>query len=147
MNLKLKIQRKYLKEQYAIGNLLYSINGSKEIFLCNTLEDEVRDLNKDGDLNDLGEEKVVGETAIPYGEYNVVIDYSPKYGRDMIRVLDVNNFTGILMHSGNTPKDSHGCILLGWNKEKGKVLDSKKAAEMVFQLVRSNGGKAKLVIE
>ena len=48
--------------------------------ICNTIEDKVRDLNKDGDLNDEGEEKVYAQTAIPYGTYTIAMDVvSPNY--------------------------------------------------------------------
>ena len=59
------------------------------------------------------EKKVYGETCIPYGTYKVVINKSPKFKRLMPRLLDVPHFDGILIHSGNTEKDSAGCIILG----------------------------------
>ena len=41
------------------------------------------------------------------------------------------------MHVGNTDKDSSGCILLGYNKEKGKVLNSREAFEKVYRMLDS----------
>ena len=55
-------------------------------------EDKVRDLNKDGDLNDAGEGKVFGETAIPYGIYSVIMTMSPRFKRILPRLVDVNGF-------------------------------------------------------
>lgn len=52
--MKLRVERKYLKENYTIGNLY--IDGK---FFCNTLEDKVRDINKNGKF-DNGETKVYG---------------------------------------------------------------------------------------
>ncbi len=105
-------------ESYTIGSL--SIDGKK---FCDTLEDKVRDLNKNG-VFDGDEKKVYAETAIPYGTYNVVVDYSPKFKRELPRLQNVKHFEGILIHRGNTAEDSAGCILVGENKVKGKVVNS-----------------------
>ena len=118
--MKLLLERKYLKEDYCIGRLC--INGT---FFCNTLEDKVRDINKNGTF-DCGEFKISGHTAIPYGEYEVIVNYSPKFKRELPRLLNVPHFEGILIHRGNTNKDSSGCILVGENTKKGMVLNSTK---------------------
>ena len=117
----LKLVRKYLKDTYTIGKLY--ING---VYFCDTVEDKVRDYNKDGDLNDLGETKVYGETAIPYGTYEVEVTYSPKFKRDLPLIKNVPHFEGIRIHRGNYPKDSLGCVLVGENKVKGGVINSTK---------------------
>lgn len=103
---------------YTIGKMY--IDGD---YFCDTLEDRVRDLNKNGKF-DNGEVKVAGETAIPYGRYQVVVNMSPRFKRELPRLLNVPNFEGILIHRGNTDKDSSGCILVGENKVKGKVINS-----------------------
>lgn len=105
--MKLKLVRKYLKPNYTIGKLY--INNT---YFCDTLEDTVRD------------KKIKNETAIPYGTYQVIVTYSPKFKRELPRLLEVPNFDGILIHRGNTPKDTSGCILVGENKEVGKVINS-----------------------
>lgn len=117
--MKIEVKRIYKGEEYTIGKMY--VNGE---YFCDTLEDKVRDLNKDGDLNDKGEGKVYAETAIPYGEYEVVVNHSPKFKRMLPRLLNVPHFEGILIHRGNTAKDSAGCILVGENKVKGKVINS-----------------------
>jgi len=129
--MKLRLKRKFLGDIYTIGDLYVD-----DVFFCNTLEDKVRDLNKDGDLNDTGEEKVFGKTAIPYGTYNIAISYSPKFKRDLPALIGVNSFEGIRLHPGNDADDSSGCILVGINSEKGKVTQSKSTFERLFKLMK-----------
>lgn len=129
--MELKLNRKYKKETYTIGNLY--IDG--ELF-CNTCEDRDRGLDSGMPLDVIKARKVYGETAIPTGRYLVRMDVvSPKYngyqwyrtncqGR-MPRLENVRGFEGILIHPGNCALDSYGCILVGLNKQKGKVLESK----------------------
>lgn len=135
--MELKLKRIALKETYTIGKLY--ING---VYQCDTLEDKVRDYNKDGDLNDLNEQKVYGETAIPYGKYEVTLKVqSPKYSKlatyswcngYLPRLLNVPHFDGILIHSGNVAEHSHGCLLVGENKVKGKVINSMVTLKRIY---------------
>lgn len=125
--------RKYFKEDYTIGVWMM------EDHVCNTLEDKVRelhDITHDGDFDDEGEGKVYGKTAIPCGRYRIIFNYSPKYKRVMPLLLAVPGFKGIRIHSGNTPADTEGCILLGENKEKGKVLNSRYHVAIVTNLMQ-----------
>lgn len=107
----LLLKRKYLKPTYTIGCLF--VNGTR---FCDTLEDRVRDLSH--------EAKIPGQTAIPAGRYEVIVNYSPRFKRNLPRLLNIPGFTGILIHRGNTPSDTSGCILVGENREPGKVLNS-----------------------
>lgn len=116
--MKLTLKRRFLGETYTIGSLF--IYGQ---YFCDTLEDKVRDINRNGRF-DSGETKVQNETAIPYGTYHVVVNLSPKFKRNLPRLLDVPSFDGVLIHRGNTDKDSSGCVLVGENKVKGKVINS-----------------------
>jgi len=125
-----KVRRKYLGESYTIGDFYID-----DKLICNTLEDKVRDLNKDGDLLDDGEAKVYGETAIPYGRYKVVYKFSPHFGRKLPRLLDVPHFEGILIHNGSNASHTKGCIILGENNVKGKVLNSTKYMLLVCDLM------------
>lgn len=136
----LKLIRKYLKDTYTIGKLY--ING---VYFCDTVEDKVRDYNKDGDLNDLGETKVYGETAIPYGTYEVEVTYSPKFKRDLPLIKNVPHFEGIRIHRGNYPKDSLGCVLVGENKVKGGVINSTKYEVELTKILKET--KEKITIE
>lgn len=118
-DLEFMVVRKFFAENYTIGD--FFISGKK---LCNTIEDKNRDLNHDGDLNDKNEGKVFGETCIPFGRYEIELLISPKFKRLLPRLKNVKHFEGILIHAGNTAKDTHGCILPGENTQKGKVLNS-----------------------
>jgi hypothetical protein len=125
------LERFYIGPKYTVGKLF--VDG---MFLCETLEDVVRDLNKDGDLDDSGEEKIYGETAIPFGRYRVILKRSSKFKRDLPRILNVNNFTDILIHAGNSPEDSHGCILVGENKIKGRLVNSRYWETILVERLR-----------
>ena len=128
--MKLRLRRRYLGSEYTIGSLF--IDG---VYLCDTIEDKVRDHNQDGDLNDPGERKVFGETAIPYGKYKIDLTMSPKFRRLLPIIENVSHFTGIRIHRGNTAGDSHGCILPGKNKIKGKVINSTKYEMKIVEVM------------
>lgn len=127
------VKRRYKGEQYTIGSLY--INGK---YFCDTLEDTDRGLSEDMALSDIKAKKIYGKTAIPKGTYAVDMNTkSPKYSDYkkypyvkefdgmMPRIMNVKGYEGVLIHSGNSDKDTLGCILVGENKEKGKVLNSR----------------------
>jgi len=122
--MKLKLTRIFKAETYTIGRLY--IDGE---FFCDVLEDKVRDLPK--------EEKVWGQTAIPYGTYKIIINYSNRFKRDLPRLLNVPYFDGILIHPGNTAVDTHGCLLVGINTEKGKVTQSRITFDKLFAKIHN----------
>ena len=99
--MKLLLLRDHFTNSTTLGKLY--VNG---IFQCYTLEDKDRELEK-------GNEKLYGETAIPRGSYQVIIDYSNRFKRELPRLKDVPQFEGIRIHPGNTHEDTHGCILVG----------------------------------
>ena len=106
MNSQLILRRFEFTDASTIGELHIDMG-----FTCNTLEDTCRrDINNDGKLN--ANEKVFGLTAIPCGIYEVVLTNSPKFGF-VPHLLNVPLFTDILIHNGNAPIDTHGCILVG----------------------------------
>lgn len=135
--MKLRLRRIALKEKYTIGKLEVWKN-NEWTYLCDTVEDKVRDLNKNG-VFDNGEKKVPNETAIPYGTYKITMNvtspkfsnytkypYARKYHACMPRLLNVNSFDGILIHPGSSAASSSGCIIVGKNKIVGKVVDSQQ---------------------
>lgn len=121
MSLELRVRRVALKPTYTIGKLEWTEDGKVWNYLCDTLEDKVRDYNKDGDLEDKGETKIYGETAIPYGKYTFTVEMSPKFGYACPLLHNVKHFEYIRVHKGNTAVDTHGCVLVGKNTEVGKL--------------------------
>lgn len=119
------IDREYKKDNYTIG-FLY-IDG---VYVCDTLEDKVRVLENEDD-------KVYGETAIPEGRYEVILSYSKRFKKVLPEILGVEFFKGVRIHSGNTDKDTEGCILVGENKEVGKVINSRKTMKKLMSLLKT----------
>lgn len=102
----LELKRNKLNSVCTKGRLL--VDG---VFECLTLEDIVR-IDDPSTPQDEGK-KVYGETAIPAGTYKVIVTVSPKFGKRFPRLVDVPNFTGILIHNGLDAEDTLGCILVG----------------------------------
>lgn len=100
----LTVNRQQSKADHTIGELLW--DGSHQCWTC---EDVIREVTG----QPVTAWKVKGKTAIPAGRYQVISDYSPKFGRDMPHVLNVPDFDGIRIHIGNYAKDTDGCLLLG----------------------------------
>ncbi len=98
---------------------------------CFTLED------CDRALENPENKKIPGQTAIPRGRYQVVITHSNRFGRLMPRLLEVPQFTGILIHPGNTEKDTEGCILTGLTKGIDHLGESRKAFDALFITIHS----------
>lgn len=65
----------------------------------------------------------------------------------MPELIDVPNFSGIRIHSGNTAKDTLGCILLGKNTKKGMVTESKITCNKVYPLIKDACSKGKVYIK
>lgn len=127
--MQLRLERLWPKPTYTVGRLY--VDGQ---LFCNTLEDKVADLNHNG-VFDGTEKKVPGETAIPYGTYRVFYGWSPRFGRNLPRLLNVTAFEGILIHPGNTAEDSAGCILVGKNSEVGRLTQSRYYSDELNKLI------------
>lgn len=126
------IQRHALKEGYTIGRM--EINGR---YFCDTLEDADRDLRESMTEDEIAALKVKGATAIPTGTYHIDMQTrSPRFGRVLPRLVSVKGYAGVLIHSGNTAADTEGCILVGENRERGKVLNSRATLEHLLVFLR-----------
>lgn len=132
--MRLILKRLYLKTDYTIGKLY--MDGK---YFCDTLEDQVRDLTK--------ERKIPGRTAIPAGVYEIVVNVSPRFKRKLPRLLDVPGFDGILIHRGNTAEDTAGCILVGENRERGKVINSTQYEVQLTGILERAQEKGEITIE
>ena len=138
--MKFKLERIYTCPTYTIGHLYQVLPSGKLKFICDTIEDTDRRLDDAMLEKDIKNKKVYSQTAIPTGIYKISMNIlSPKYskisyyrnfcGGYLPRLLSVKGFDGILIHKANTAEDSAGCILVGYNKVKGKVLNSQIAFE------------------
>lgn len=118
--MEIKLIRRCITGAFTEGDLF--VDGA---FQCYTLEDAFRG---DG-------EKIAGKTAIPAGRYKVIVNHSNRFNRLMPLLLDVPHFEGIRIHSGNTPEQTDGCILVGEDRTKpddGIIGSSKKAYDKLF---------------
>lgn len=145
--MKIIVDRKYKKDTYTISNLFIDNK-----WFCNVVEDKDRNLDssmsveqikkiKDVNGNGINDDAI---TAIPRGIYKVTLDVvSPRFSKKdyyknfckgkLPRLLNVKGFDGVLIHCGNSAKDSAGCLIVGFNKIKGGVIDSKKAFESLYK--------------
>ena len=125
------VKRLYKNSAYTIGKMY--IDGQ---YLCDTVEDCDRGLKQSMTSQQIAVKKVYGKTAIPAGRYKVTLTFSSKFKRVLPLVNDVIGFLGIRIHSGNTAEDSLGCIIVGENKIKGGVINSRTTMERLMAKLR-----------
>ena len=111
----LVLERIFQNDKYTIGKLYLN-----DTYLCDTLEPP----------------KYVNHPCIDKGTYRIGYQYSNKFGRNMPFLLSVNGRVGIMIHPGNYPKDTQGCILVGRNLQKGSVSNSKKTFDNVNSIIQ-----------
>jgi hypothetical protein len=132
--MELTLNRIFLGSSATIGELLIN-----DKHLCDTLEDRVR---PEG-------EKVYGKTAIPEGTYEVKLTHSPRFKKILPEILNVPNFSGIRIHTGNSSKDTEGCILVGtWDGEKEDWVGNSRIAfdKLMSLLEEATNNKEKVTI-
>jgi hypothetical protein len=128
--MELQLKRTDFFENSTIGEL--SVDGQLE---CYTLEDKVRPV------------KIKGETAIPAGRYEVIINYSQRFNRLLPLLLNVPDFEGVRIHPGNTAADTEGCVLVGMTKEQEFIGQSRVAFEQLFAKLKPASETEKIFIE
>jgi len=126
----LTLIRKYPGTDCIIGELF--VDG---IFECFTLEDVERPV------------KIPGVTAIPRGFYEVVITYSERFKRLLPLLLNVPNFDGVRIHTGNVAANTEGCILVGKVKATDSIQQSKIAFDALFPKLQDAAQREKIIIE
>lgn len=142
--MELRLKRIAKQNGYTIGRLY--MNGK---YFSDTLEDTDRGLVSSMSLDELKRKKLPHITAIPTGRYQVTMNViSPKFskyafykqygGGRVPRLLNVPAYSGVLIHCGNTAKDTDGCILVGKNSKVGMVLDSKKTYSNLYPLLEAS---------
>ena len=112
-----RLDRIYNGDQYSIGHLYLN-----DTYICDTLEDPIR------------KTKIKHITGIPQGSYSCTWTISPRFsnqsfyaGKKLALLNNVPGYEGVRIHVGNSAKDTDGCILLGYNKIKGQVVNSREA--------------------
>lgn len=125
----LDLKRKIFTDDSTIGELF--IDGE---FVCFTLEDKVRDV------------KVQNKTAIPYGKYEVIINFSNRFQKYMPLLLNVPNYAGVRIHPGNKSSDTEGCILVGSSKSLNFIGGSRLTYASLFARMKKIEKKEKIYI-
>ena len=126
------VKRIFTCKNYTIGHLY--LDG---VYFCDTLEDADRGLTNEMSLSEIKNKKVYGETAIPTGTYDVKITYSSRFKQNLPLLLNVKGYEGIRIHAGNTDKDTLGCLLVGYNKVKGKLINSRDALSKLLTAIKN----------
>ncbi|WP_025041579.1 DUF5675 family protein [Nitrosospira briensis] len=128
--MELQIKRTDFSEESTIGEL--SVNG---VFECYTLEDKVRPV------------KIAGKTAIPSGRYEVIINFSQRFQKQLPLLLNVPNYEGVRIHSGNTAANTEGCILVGETKTDNFIGESRWAFNRLFEKLKIASETEKIFLE
>lgn len=136
--------KRITKSPYCVGHLY--INGK---YFCDTLEPPYFGTTQNTPIQEIKNTKK-GNTAIPIGTYNISLDYqSPKFkNRSWAKfcdgylptIMNVPAFDRILIHVGNIASqygksDTMGCILVGMNLERGKVLKSQETFKKLYKVL------------
>lgn len=116
------------------------VNG---VWQCWLLEDQLREISG----QPVESWKVKSETAIPAGRYKVAITPSQRFQRRLPLLLDVPGFTGVRIHPGNTVADTEGCLLVGQDRQNGRVLRSRIAFEALFAELEDADGDIWINVE
>ena len=150
--MELLVDRKWKKQSYTMSNLY--INGE---WFCNCLEDADRGLDNSMSVDRIIELKKPTITAIPRGTYEITLDVvSPKFSKydfykevcngKLPRLKNIKGFDGVLIHCGSTDKNSSGCLLVGLNKIKGQLVNSKETFKALYNLLQEAKSKGEKIV-
>lgn len=142
--MELKVKRITTNKPYTIGHLYID-----DKFFADTLEDEDRGLTQSMSLEQISQKKIKSETAIPKGRYQVVWTYSDHFKQPMPLLLNVPGYAGVRIHSGNSAKDTEGCILVGKNDKIGWISNSREYIGKLYPMIEQacKIGKVFITIE
>lgn len=144
-NLILRVERKWKKKDYTIGNLYIN-----DVFFSNILEDTVRGLRQDMTPEEIKKIKIHGQTAIPSGRYEIRVTLSARFRRQLPILLNVPGYAGVRIHPGNTDANTEGCLLPGKNDRVGQVSNSRATMAILQKRMEdtiARGGKVFIEIE
>lgn len=151
------VNRIFRGAEYTIGRLY--IDGK---YICDTIEDRDRMLDDSMTVSEIKNKKVYAKTAIPTGTYRLTMWVkSPKYSKRkyysdfcdgyMPRILNVKGYEGILLHGTNLPNQrgtagwTAGCIIVGYNKIKGCVINTHEAFEKIYKILKAAANKSEKI--
>ncbi len=150
--MELRLKRIARRETYTIGRLY--IDGER---FCDTIEDKDRGMSQSLPVSVNIAKKKKGVTAIPTGRYRITLDVvSPRFSKKsayrfcegrLPRLVNVPAFDGVLIHIGNTARDTEGCILVGQNKAVGKVLNSTETFRKLYERLKASKDYIYITIE
>lgn len=150
--MKILVKRIARKADYTIGKLY--IDGQ---YFCDTCEDTDRGLKQSMSAAEIANIKIQDKTAIPTGTYQIDMNtVSPRFGKTswaslykgkVPRLVNVPGYAGVLIHPGNTAKDTSGCILLGQNKVVGQVINSQATWKSFMQKISMDKNNLTITIE
>lgn len=130
--MKITVKRFAFEDDYTIGRL--SIDGK---YICDTLEPRSAHVSNKENSQQITEQKhVYGKIAIPTGTFKIEMAMSSKFHKLMPYLTNVKAFEGVMIHPGNYPKDTLGCILPGWNRRVGMVCASVTAFSEIMTHIR-----------
>lgn len=117
MELKLKLIRQRRTEHYTEGKIY--VNNE---YICDSLEPPV---------------SCEHHPAIPLGSYGVQMFPSAKFRALRPILIKVPGRSGILIHEGNTARNTLGCILVGSSIGNGKLINSKSHLRGLIDWIKS----------
>lgn len=148
----LTLKRKIKDSKYTLGELYIN-----NIYECDTLEDPDRGLKDSMTESEIKNKKVYGNTAIPTGTYNIDMNtISPKFkdrtwakfceGK-LPRLQNVKGYEGVLIHVGNKPEDTLGCILVGKKGVNGTITNSTETFKRLYNKIKNSNEELMIKIE